>query len=776
MRRTISFRDRLATLCAVACLGLSASSQVVPGLVAEARGQVPGPETFSKEPETPLELWEAVDYLVRTGQPRNAAPYLAKFMKSNPDDTVLLQIRDRYGAGSVLRLDQYPETRPMAGPLSTMLADAARRSATRAERIERFIRTLTRTTEEQEYAVERLREAGSYAVPPLVRTLDDPNTSPGDRALIAYNMGRLDRSATPALIASLDSAATNARLAADVADALGAIGDVRAVPELTYHAAAAAHSPIQAAARRAIAVLTGRSFASQPRSPVRVLTDEARRYHLHAVKFPGDRLIVWEWDAAQKVPVPREVTRTEAEAIFGQRLAHEALRLDPTDVPAQVVLISQALEKGVERAGFATFLTGDPTGAFAAALAAGPVVLGEAVRTAIRDGKLDLAAAAATALGQVSDRDLVQGGARGNPLVEALSAPGRRVQLAAARALVLLDPRRPFAGSSQVVPILARFATNGAAPRAVVIDGNLTRGGQLVGLLKELGYDPRLAQTGAEGFQVAAERADIELILIDPHMIDGSWRLVDTLSNFRADARTAGTPIYIVGTLSQQAALDATMANYPGVKFLVTPTSPAILEQQLGGRPMDLSDAERTTYANEAAALLAQIAARPGNPFETDLRRAEGALSTALNIPSTSLAAATALGDVPDADAQRGLADLVLDPSKPAALRLSAAGQLARSVQRFGPLVTADQEVKLVAALDDEADPALGTALAAVVGALRPRPALIGQRLQKFDARTVPVAPAQANPAPDAAPSPPAPETPTPAPAEAATPPANANP
>ena len=55
---------------------------------------------------------------------------------------------------------------------------------------------------------------------------------------------------------------------------------------------------------------------------------------------------------------------------------------------------------------------------------------------------------------------------------------------------------------------------------------------------------------------------------------------------------------------------------------------------------------------------------------------------------------------------------MVLDPSKPAPLRLSAAGQLARSLQRFGPLVAADQEARLVETLDGEADPALRTALA----------------------------------------------------------------
>jgi hypothetical protein len=295
----------------------------------------------------------------------------------------------------------------------------------------------------------------------------------------------------------------------------------------------------------------------------------------------------------------------------------------------------------------------------------------------------------------------------------------------------------------------------------VVIDGNTSRGSQRAGFLKALGYDPKLATTGDEGFRVAAESADVELIAIDYHLIKGDWRVVDTVSNLRADARTAGIPIYIVGPLNVQYLLADLARRYPGVKFLVTPTSPEILEQQLGGRPSGLSDAERAAYAQEAAMLLSVIASRPGNPFEKDLVSVEPALTIALNGPNTGLAASTALGDVPDPDAQRGLADVVIDPSKPAALRLNAANQLARSIQRFGPLVTADQEAHLVTVLAQEGDPAVRTALAAVLGALRPKSDATGLRL-RTDPALAPPAPggaAAANPPTEAPPS-----SPTPAP------------
>ena len=147
--------------------------------------------------------------------------------------------------------------------------------------------------------------------------------------------------------------------------------------------------------------------------------------------------------------------------------------------------------------------------------------------------------------------------------------------------------------------------------------------------------------------------------------------------------------------------------------------NPAILEKLIGGRPSKFSDADRTGYAQEAAALLARIAVQPKGPFTADLAAAEPALAAALSQPGTSLAASTALGDVPNPDAQRSLADVVLDPSRSVELRRTSAARLAHSIQRFGPLVSADQETQLAAGSGAEADPQLRSALEAVVTALR---------------------------------------------------------
>jgi HEAT repeats len=681
-----------------------------------ARAQVPGPELFAKEPRTPLELWEAADYLVRTGQAKKAVPYLDKFVKSQPDDATLMAVRDQYGLGSILRLDDHVATRPFAEPIAKSMAEAAHKYATRPERIARFVAELTKSREEQDYAVRRLREAGPYAVPFLVDELSRPGLSAEDRKLVVDNMSRLDRSAVPPLIAALDS--LDPTIAADAAKVLGKIGDKAAVPFLTFAAASPASPPaLRHAAQAAIAQLTRQPYSAQPRNPARVLTAAAWTYHRHQVEFPDDRVVVWSWDKERKAPTPREVSRSEAETIAGLRLAREALRLEPNNREAQVAQISLAVEKAIERVGYAEFPAKDQA-TFAAATASGPSILGEVLKTAIADGKTDLAAAAATALGQVTDRAAISATRRPHPLVDALYAPGRRVQFAAAKALVALAPSRPFAGSSRLVPTLARFVINQAAPRAVVIDGNPTRGSQLAGFVNTLGYDSELELTGSQGFRAAAETADVELILVSYDLFTKGWALPDTLANLEADSRTAAIPVFVYGPLDLSIKRPNLPLDYPGTRLLVTPTNADILKKQLTRLPPALSDSERAGYARQAADLLGRIATERNGPLAAGLTAAEPALAVALGGIQPGPAVAKVLGELPDPDAQRSLAALVLDPSRDPALRSQTAAQLVRSIRRFGPLITADQEKRLAASLGEETNPDVLSSLGTVLDAL----------------------------------------------------------
>lgn len=112
-------------------------------------------------------------------------------------------------------------------------------------------------------------------------------------------------------------------------------------------------------------------------------------------------------------------------------------------------------------------------------------------------------------------------------------------------------------------------------------------------MLEQLGYESVLQLTGEKGFQAATEAADVELILISHHLIQGRWNLLDALTNLRNDARTANLPLYVYGPQSLEITRPNVPIDYPGVKYLIYTTDRDSLERQLHGRPSKLTDAER---------------------------------------------------------------------------------------------------------------------------------------------------------------------------------------
>jgi hypothetical protein len=282
---------------------LAAMGWTWPAFAPTASAQAPGPDLFAVEPKTAEQLWEAVDYLSRTGQARQAVPYIEAFNKLDVDDAELLKLRDRFGPGSFLRLADDPATRSYAKPLADRLVAASRRLQADPERIKSYIPALLASQEEQDYAVARLRESGAFAVPALTAELRKHGPTSPARERLIFNCGRLDTSSVPAWIAVLDS--PDASIAADAAHILGDLGDRRAIPFLTFPAASAdSPPPVKAAAALAIEKLTGKTFENQPKSPVQTLDDAAEALARHQYEMPSEQVLLWQWDAAQDLPAP----------------------------------------------------------------------------------------------------------------------------------------------------------------------------------------------------------------------------------------------------------------------------------------------------------------------------------------------------------------------------------------------------------------------------------------------------------------------------------------
>ncbi len=110
-----------------------------------------------------------------------------------------------------------------------------------------------------------------------------------------------------------------------------------------------------------------------------------------------------------------------------------------------------------------------------------------------------------------------------------------------------------------------------------------------------------------------------------------------------------------------------------------------------------------------------------------------GPASSSLWIVSIVALSAIASGDV-----QTTLHQIALSGTFDPAVRESAARQLAHHIQRFGLLLSRTQVGQVKATWQTSTDPNLASALATVLGSLKPNAKQVGSRLRDFARPTLP--------------------------------------
>src|SRR5262249_52958143 len=137
---------------------------------------------------------------------------------------------------------------------------------------------------------------------------------------------------------------------------------------------------------------------------------------------------------------------SEAEEYFGLRFAGQALDLDPGYAPAQIAYLSFLLDKGSGRPGVKEVLR-----------ATNPELIIAVLSKALAEQRLPVILACVTALGdQAEIRALRASTGEPSVLVQALDFPDRRVQLAAADAVLRIPTSSAGPVAARVVEILGR--------------------------------------------------------------------------------------------------------------------------------------------------------------------------------------------------------------------------------------------------------------------------------------------------------------------------------
>lgn len=783
---------------------------------APAKDEEPAPppnddyRQFFKKPETALDFWNALQFELEVGRPDLAANLLHGLVASKPADAALVDLADRVGMAAILRLRNVrnwsaepkvdvqgtqdeiarlqkagadpnriyalqqdlkraeKEAKVAAtrgaradGDVETLVATvtaAVKRVRGDPKRIAALIGELSASPEENAYALKELYKSGALAVPALIDSLRAANGA--DRLPLLDALRRMSSDAVPPMVAALDS--DDALLKTELLDVLRERLARQAVPNLWYLAASTNEPDVVRS--KATEMLS--SFLDTPASRLPAakvaLTKEAERYYRHAVTFPNpDAVTVWRWDNGHVVagwPGTPTVPASAAEEYYGVHFADQALTLDPTYRPAQVVLLSLVLDKGTERAGLAQPLSKGAPKAYELLASASPELVTAVLERALGERHTPVVLNCVRTLGGLADPRAGRPSARGEPaLVRSLYYPDRRVQMAAAEALLRGPGSVAPAAAGRVLEILRRaLATEPAAadtPKVLVGIFNESVGARIGNAVRQGGFDAVPARTGREVMWRLGRAADVDLLLLDAALPDPG--LAELLGQLAADTYAGQLPVVLLAPDERIDSLRRATASSPNV--YVAPAAIALaptelrgllrsrLAESAGGPP--LSAAEKQDYAERAVRHLDALAR--GEPAGVDVRPAGDAVLDALRggrlSPEGQLAAVRAAAHLPGSRPQRELANVVLDGRRPLPVRVAATRELVRHSEQNSVLLTREQTGALEAVFARaETDPALKAELALLAGSFRPDARLTGERLLRYR----PTPPASATPPP----------------------------
>ncbi len=645
---------------------------------------------LATRPATPKQQVRAAKLLADLGRPDLARPLLKQALDAKLDAAQLADLGAEFGSPMFAEMAMRADLAPEGRQLADAVLQAVKQRIEDPQRLAALVKQLQDPLEEQRYrALAGLVEARGASVNPLVAALADPARA-AEHHNVRAALARLQSDAVGPLRGILESG--DPLLAAQAADILGAMGARDAVLDLLLPFASEKSDPrVRAAAGTALMRLVGK--LPEGAEAAGLLARMAREYFDGRRSAKADvegRAQVWEWDAAKKQVVGRELPVAEVNRKLGARLAREAFALAPDDGQVRLLYLATMLEEAKHQNGLDKPLpSGEGTPA-AKAAAFGVDTIDAVLKLAMETDHPAAAAAAAEILGRSGKADeVLRRGSGPAPLALALRSGDRRLRMAALAAILQLKPGGPFPGSSYVPEALAFFVSTSGSRRVMVAAPSTQAATSLTAYLVPLGYEVHPATNGREAIRKLIASADYEMVFLDASLSTPPPDLL--IQELRRDGRTARLP---VGVFAAEGMLEKAQRMVRGDRLAVAfprPYSAETAKWEIGdvvklAGPDEVPFAERQRQAAQAIAWLAELSAHTPCPY--NLQTVEDAARAALYVPHLGAQAAAMLANLGTPASQAALVDLASRPTQPLSVRKAAAVGFGQSVRRFGILLT----------------------------------------------------------------------------------------
>ena len=651
---------------------------------------------------------------------------------------VILELSDRYenSLDTLLILIQNSSISETAGRVMALVQEAHRRKRMDPVHITDAIQLLAGSPTQRAAGLERLMDAGEYAIPRMLEVLAEPRAN-NLHPFVLRALPQIGKPAVNPLVAALS--VPDATVQRFAAEALGRIGYPNAMGYLKRLSGDEKANPaVREAAAAAIAAIVVPDPKVKEASAVAMLADLAERYYAEEPSLMPDprqpRANVWVADGNTVKPI--EVPAAVFAQVMCMRAARDSLVLTQ-DQPRVYALwlaanIRREAQLGLDvqtaeaaEVDDATQPAGFPRSLYFARMA-GPrhcqLVLSRAVRDLDRDVALGAIAGLASTAGPAA---LVGGEAGG--LGQALVFPDLLVRIKAALALGKAAPAETFREAPQLVPVLGSALGLKGQRVYLILDGDEAFAGRLRTALTGGGAQVLIAASVQDGM-AAVEKSGGWL---DGVFLASDLRrpvVIEALRELGRAPRTALVPAVVyVKAGDILVADDLAEADRRAGRVLVSGDDAGPLVEQLLARKnevavryghREMNAEEGLTLALQAAQTLEGMAAAAPGRF--DVRTIEPALVEALSHPAQELRVAVvgvlAVLDTPGA--QTAIAKVALSEEQNADLRAAAFAGLAESAKRFGSRLDDAAMKALVAQAMGLADLRLRTAASQAVGAM----------------------------------------------------------
>ncbi len=640
-------------------------------------------------PLTAAELLRAIDTLGQLGEQDVAVPLVNKLAALKPNDTDLSAAVTALGPAVFFRLRQLQGVplalAQIANKALQVTGQAARDPAKLKAAAENLLKA--ETNADQAAALVPLLSAGEDGVAWAIHGLLTPKLPLAGRSRLEYVIRQADQAAVEPLIVAVTNERGEAALPLQtlLVD-LG--GESAGVWLLAPAYAEPSNQPLQDLVASLYGKLPSREVAARTlQTLAKSYLNGDRRFQLTA----DNRVKVWQWDAAAKLPVAQLVSAPQAQARRAALLTSQLLSFDP-DSPAtrelwlQSHLRLHAWEAGLDKE--AIWSEAD----LARVKGWGSTSVEQVLATSLTQHDAVSAAAALQLLRQLGPGSSLTG-SKPHPAVDALRYPDRRVQYAAAQTLVAWNPRAPFNGAGHFTQVLKHLAGSQGLRQAVVGFPNREIATRIAGYFSSVGIEGLAAWTGQTTIRLAQQSPDVELILLSSRINFEPLSL--TIQELRRDPRTAHLPIVILTEdASEEPRLGAQFENDPLTTTFVRPFEPTsmkfILAQALNSADSGVvTPAERRQHG--LFALTAMTTLLDLNPQLYNFAQQVPLLVAALEDAGLCEAAGATLARVGNHPAQTALVEMASRPEVSPGQRTVAATMLAEAIRLHGIQLTRNQ-------------------------------------------------------------------------------------